>query len=134
MLKNGAMPSRVAHQDPGIWGNDAVEFSHCRFLPGAKRKRPSDVCSRAFGGGKSLCPECQFPINEIDAVVTVFVLSFDVTSVNESWDHPIAMKTNVAAAIMEPGEDLSVVIETRRSFEVKGGTSSSLAPWKFLQW
>lgn len=119
LLKKGAllqMPSRIIHQDCSLWG-DANEFKPSRFLPEEKKNRPSDICFRAFGGGKTLCPGRHFATNEILAVVAVFIARLDMKPVNGEWKHPTALNTNVAAVVMEPDDDVRVEIKTRPGFE-----------------
>lgn len=77
LLRKGAMlqmSSRVIHQDGNLWGNDVDEYNPRRFLPEQKKNRPQDVCFRAFGGGKTLCPGRHFATNEILAVVSAFII------------------------------------------------------------
>lgn len=118
LLKKGAllqMPSRIIHQDPNLWGN--IDFEPRRFLLEEKQKRPSDVCFRAFGGGKTLCPGRHFATNEILAVVAVFIARFDMKPVKGEWKYPTSLNTNVAAVVMEPDEDIRVEIKARPGFE-----------------
>lgn len=121
LLKKGAMlqmPSRIIHQDASLWGSDVADFNPRRFLDEEKSNRPRDLCFRAFGGGKTLCPGRHFATNEILAVVAVFVARFDVKPVDEEgWKAPTTANTNVAAVVMEPDHDVQVEIRTRRGFE-----------------
>lgn len=119
LLKKGAllqMPSRIIHQDSSLWG-DADQFKPERFLPEEKKNRPSDICFRAFGGGKTLCPGRHFATNEILAVVAVFIARMDMTPVGGDWKQPTSLNTNVAAVVMEPDDDIQVEIKTRPGFE-----------------
>ncbi|KAK3372601.1 putative cytochrome P450 [Podospora didyma] len=121
LLKKGAMlqmPSRVIHQDASLWGADYAEFNPRRFLAENKKNRPSDVCFRAFGGGKTLCPGRHFATNEVLAVVAAFVARLDMRPADGAeWKLPTAENTNVAAVIMEPDADVQVEITTRKGFE-----------------
>jgi cytochrome P450 len=120
LLKKGAMlqmPSRIIHQDSSLWGTDVAEFNPRRFLPEEKSNRPRDVCFRAFGGGKTLCPGRHFATNEILAVVATFIARLDMTPVGGDWKHPTTANTNVAAVIMEPDDDIQVEVKTRQGFE-----------------
>ncbi|KAI1109257.1 cytochrome P450 [Nemania sp. NC0429] len=120
LLKKGAMlqmPSRVIHQDGSLWGDDVDEYNPRRFLPEQKKNRPRDVCFRAFGGGKTLCPGRHFATNEIIAVVATFVARFDMKPVAGEWRLPTTMNTNVAAVVMQPDHDVDVEIRTRQGFE-----------------
>lgn len=118
LLKKGAllqMPSRIIHQDSNLWGN--TDFEPRRFLPEERKSRPSDICFRAFGGGKTLCPGRHFATNEILAVVAVFLARFDMKPIKGEWKHPTSLNTNVAAVVMEPDEDVKVEIKARPGFE-----------------
>lgn len=120
LLKKGAMlqmPSRIIHQDANLWGKDVTEFNPRRFLPEEKQNRPRDVCFRAFGGGKTLCPGRHFATNEILAVVAVFISRLDMKPVDGEWKLPTTANTNVAAVVMEPDDDIQVEIKTRQGFE-----------------
>ncbi|KAI1772252.1 cytochrome P450 [Hypoxylon cercidicola] len=120
LLKKGAMlqmPSRIIHQDAGLWGGDVADFKPRRFLPEEKQNRPRDICFRAFGGGKTLCPGRHFATNEILAVVAVFIARLDIEPVDGDWKLPTTVNTNVAAVIMEPDDDIQVEIKARRGFE-----------------
>lgn len=120
LLKKGAMlqmPSRIIHQDPDLWGANVTEFNPRRFLLEEKRNRPRDVCFRAFGSGKTLCPGRHFATNEILAVVAVFIARLDMKPVHGDWTLPTTAKTNVAAVVMEPDDDIQVEIKTRQGFD-----------------
>ncbi|KAI0485250.1 cytochrome P450 [Xylariaceae sp. FL0804] len=120
LLKKGAMlqmPSRIIHQDSGLWGSDVADFSPYRFLPKEKRNRPGDVCFRAFGGGKTLCPGRHFATNEVLAAVAVIIARLDVQPASGEWKLPTSANTNVAAVVMEPDEDVEVVVRAREGFE-----------------
>jgi cytochrome P450 len=119
LLKKGAMlqmPSRIIHQDASLWGDDVAEFNPRRFYPGEKN-RTRNVCFRAFGGGKTLCPGRHFATNEILAVVAVFIARLDMEPVGGEWKHPTTLNTNVASVVMEPDNDIEVEIKAREGFE-----------------
>ncbi|KAI0890888.1 cytochrome P450 [Annulohypoxylon nitens] len=120
LLKKGAMlqmPTRIIHQDSGLWGAGVKDFNPRRFLPEEKQNRPRDACFRAFGGGKTLCPGRHFATNEILAVVAIFVARLDVSPVGGEWKLPSTANTNVASVVMEPDDDIEIEIKTRRGFE-----------------
>ncbi|KAL7620711.1 hypothetical protein AAE478_009708 [Parahypoxylon ruwenzoriense] len=120
LLKKGAMlqmPSRIIHQDPNLWGPNVNEFNPRRFLAEEKQNQPRDVCFRAFGGGKTLCPGRHFATNEDLAVVTVFIARLDMKPVKGDWTLPTTASTNVAAVVMEPDDDIGVEIKIRQGFE-----------------
>jgi hypothetical protein len=118
LLKKGAMlqmPSRVIHVDESLWGS--TDFNPRRFLPEEKKNRPKDLCFRAFGGGKTLCPGRHFATNETLAVVALFIARFDAKPTAGEWKFPTTANTNVAAAIMGPDNDVQLDITTRKGFE-----------------
>ncbi|KAK3902108.1 cytochrome P450 [Staphylotrichum tortipilum] len=112
------MPSRVVHQDVGLWGADAGEFEPRRFLAENRGKRAKDVCFRAFGGGKTLCPGRHFATNEVLAVVAVFVARLEMrVAGGGEWVMPTGEGTNVAAVVMEPDGDVEVEVSGREGVE-----------------
>ncbi|KAI0104469.1 putative cytochrome P450 [Daldinia grandis] len=120
LLKKGAMlqiPSIVIHQDAGLWGSDVMEFNPRRFLPEEKHNRPRDVCFRAFGGGKTLCPGRHFATNEVLTFVAAFIVRLDMNPIEGDWVLPTTTNTNAAAGIMAPDQDIQVEIRTRQGFE-----------------
>ncbi|KAK7936594.1 uncharacterized protein PG986_015032 [Apiospora aurea] len=129
LLTKGAMlqmPSRVIHQDTGLWGPGAAEFDPRRFLAENKQNRPGgDACFRAFGGGKTLCPGRHLATNEILTVVALFVARFDMRpaggggsgSGSSVWTHPSTLKSNAAAVVMQPDHDVEVEITNREGFD-----------------
>ena len=116
------MPGRVVHEDPSIWGSDVDEFNPRRFTRDEPQKtpngkRPNVSAFRAFGGGTTLCPGRHFATNEILAVVTMFIMRYDMTPTTGEWSLPETRNTNVAAVIMEPDTDIEVELSTRKGFE-----------------
>jgi cytochrome P450 len=116
------MPSRVIHQDASIWGTDVDDFNPRRFMnderhQSAKGKRPPAAAFRAFGGGTTLCPGRHFATNEILALVSMFVIRYDITPASGTWSMPETNRTNVAAGIMEPDTDVEVEITPRQGFD-----------------
>lgn len=79
------MPSRIIHKDPRLWGADVDDFNPRRFMKDGlqNEKRPNAAAFRAFGGGTTLCPGRHFATNEILAVVSMFVLRYDMTPTAE---------------------------------------------------
>ena len=116
------MPSRVIHSDSSLWGSDVDEFNPRRFMRDeapktATGKPPPAVAFRAFGGGSTLCPGRHFATNEVLAVVTMFVMRYDMSPVTGKWTLPTTEKTNVASVVMEPDTDIDVIISRRKGFE-----------------
>ena len=125
LLKKGAMvqmPSRIIHKDPSIWGNDVDSFNPRRFMKGEPQKtgkgqRPNPAAFRGFGGGTTLCPGRHFATTEVLAVVTMFIMRYNMTPTTGEWSMPKTANTNVAAVIMEPDTDIEIEVSTRDSFE-----------------
>ena len=111
------MPSRVLHLS-NVWGTDADEFNPKRFMKDKSQnsgggKRPTAAAFRAFGGGTTLCPGRHFSTNEILAVVTMFVVRYDMKPIVGEWSLPRTDNTMVAAVIMEPDTDVEVEVSPR---------------------
>lgn len=116
------MPSRVIHTNQSIWGKDVNTFNPRRFMKNNVHqikggKRPNPTAFRAFGGGTTLCPGRHFATTEILAVVTMFVMRYDMIPTAGDWSMPTTKKTNVAAVVMEPDYDVNVEVFPRRGFE-----------------
>lgn len=116
------MPSRVIHKDSSIWGSDVDEFNPRRFVKDEPQKtqsgrRPNATAFRAFGGGTTLCPGRHFATNEILAVVTMFIMRYDMKPTDGEWFMPDTQNTNVTAVVMEPDTDIEVELWTRKGFE-----------------
>ncbi|CAJ2505407.1 Uu.00g128010.m01.CDS01 [Anthostomella pinea] len=112
LVPGGTPPPLHGHNRPNI-----EDFEPRRFLPEEKQNRPRDVCFRAFGGGKTLCPGRHFATNEVLAVVAVFIVRFDMKSVEGGGRMPTTVNTNVTSVVMEPDDDVQVEIKTRAGFE-----------------
>ena len=80
-------------------------------------KAPPAAAFRAFGGGSTLCPGRHFATNEVLAIVTMFVMRYDMVPLSGSWTLPTVEKTNVAAVVMEPDTDTEVLVSRRKGFE-----------------
>lgn len=115
------MPSRVIHSDTSLWGPDANEFNPRRFVRSSGQEKTSvkapAAAFRAFGGGSTLCPGRHFATNEVLAVVTMFVMRYDMVPVSGEWTLPTVEKTNVAAVVMEPDTDVDVLVSQRKGLE-----------------
>ena len=116
------MPSRVIHKDNSIWGSDVDEFNPRRFMKDEPQKtqsgrRPNATAFRAFGGGTTLCPGRHFATNEILAVVTMFIIRYDMKPTSGEWSMPDTQNTNVTSVVMEPDTDVEVELWTRPGFE-----------------
>lgn len=125
LLKKGAMvqmPSRIIHKESSIWGKDVDAFNPRRFMKGEtprmeNGRRPNPAAFRAFGDGTTLCPGRHFATTEVLAVVTMFIMRYDMAPTAGGWSLPRTDNTNVAAVIMEPDTDIEVEVSTRKGFE-----------------
>jgi hypothetical protein len=52
------------------------------------------------------------------AVVTMFVMRYDIAPVLGNWSMPTTDKTSVAAVVMEPHSDIEVEVTPRKGYEV----------------
>lgn len=116
------MPSRVMHSDSSLWGLDVNEFNPRRFMKRSAQgkkssKAPPAAAFRAFGGGSTLCPGRHFATNEVLAVVTMFIMRYDMVPQSGKWTLPTVQKTNVAAVVMEPDTDVEVLVSRRNGYE-----------------
>lgn len=116
------MPSRVIHTDLNLWGADADEFNPKRFMKdeGQKTKRPHTAAFRTFGGGTTLCPGLHFATNEILAVVSMFIMRYDMTPTDGEWSLPKTNSMNAASVVTEPDTDVEVELSTRKGFDDGG--------------
>ena len=125
LLKKNAliqMPSSVIHRDQSLWGSDVDDFNPRRFMKDEKPKtengkRPNPAASRAFGGGTTLCPGRHFATTEILAVVTMFIMRYDLVPAGGRWIMPTTERTKQAAIILEPDNDIQVKVSRRKGFE-----------------
>ncbi|MCJ1244726.1 hypothetical protein MMC30_001925 [Trapelia coarctata] len=125
LLKKGAMvqmPTRIIHRDSSVWGTDVDTFNPRRFMKGEPQKtdhgkRPNPAAFRAFGGGTTLCPGRHFATTEVLAVVTMFVMRYEMAPVAGKWSMPKTDNTSIAAVIMEPDIDIEVEVSTREGSE-----------------
>lgn len=115
-LKKGnlvMMPTKVQHTSVAAWGEDADEFDHLRFVPGAGRVRPNRAAFRVWGGGHVLCPGRHLATAEILAFAALLVLRVDIKPVAGRWAEPTWDKSPMAAAFPIPDKDIPVEILPR---------------------
>jgi cytochrome P450 len=120
LLKKDAlvqMPARVVHMDAAIWGPDVEEFNPRRFLRSSNTKKASASGFRAFGGGTMLCPGRHFATTEILSMVAMCIVRFELRPVSGEWTMPTTKNTGVAAAVMEPDQEVEVEVILRNGFE-----------------
>ncbi|CAH0033772.1 unnamed protein product [Clonostachys rhizophaga] len=122
LVKKGGLvliPNAVQHFKNDIWGDDAGEFHHRRFVssdaPGGL-KRYNQAAFRPFGGGSLLCPGRHFATTEILCFAALMVASFDVKPVHSGWSR---VKTDrsfgmgVARLFLLPDADIDVEMQPR---------------------
>ncbi|KAI0382382.1 cytochrome P450 [Hypomontagnella monticulosa] len=115
LLKKGStimIPAMVQHTDRSIWGDNAQEFNHMRFVrqPGGKRTNP--VAFRGFGGGTTLCPGRHFASTEILMFSALVVLRFELHPVDGKWTKPRTAKSPLVNALPVPDDDISIVMRS----------------------
>ncbi|KAI0204654.1 cytochrome P450 [Astrocystis sublimbata] len=122
LIKKGGMvmiSGRVQHSSSSLWGDDVGEFRHTRFCktPGAKRHNP--VAFRGFGGGTTLCPGRHFATTSILLFATLLILRFDIKLADSltQWPMPPTDKSSQAAAMDQPGHDISIKLSPRSDQE-----------------
>ena len=124
LLKKGSviqMPTLVVHNDTANWGPTATQFNPKRFI-GTEVKPKKDQkqhpsAFRAFGGGVTLCPGRHFAKTEILSFVAMMVMRFEVKPVGGIWRDLCLNDSDMAGAIVQPGEDVEVEIEPRKGFD-----------------
>lgn len=120
------IPGVVQHQEPSVWGEDAGDFSHRRFVSGGAAaeggakgpgRRLNAVAFRGFGGGSTLCPGRHFAATEIMAFAALFILRFDARPASGAgWSAPSVEKTNLATSIHQPDHDLEIEVRLRDEY------------------
>lgn len=124
------IPGVVQHQERSVWGEDAGEFSHRRFVAGGGGaaaaaevgpkgvgRRLNAVAFRGFGGGSTLCPGRHFAATEIMAFAALFILRFDARPASGAgWSAPSVDKTNLATSIHQPDHDLEIEVRLRGEY------------------
>ncbi|KAF2279512.1 cytochrome P450 [Westerdykella ornata] len=114
LLKKGSIvtiPGQVQHSDKAIWGQDAGQFNHERFLTPARHIPPSAF--RAFGGGVSLCPGRHFATSMILAFTAMLIMRFDFVPVRGTWPRPTTERAGAWEVTPQPDEDIEVQIGFR---------------------
>jgi Cytochrome P450 len=95
----------VIHADNSIWGTDAGEWNHERFLAiDRKERQVHPAAFRAFGGGKTLCPGRHFAMSEILSFVAMVVMMFDIEAEVEGEEIKVPEKEDgvLPVHILEP--------------------------------
>lgn len=82
-----------------------------------KTQRGDDLMQRLSGRGTTQCLGRHFATSEILAVVTMFIMRYDMKPTAGEWSLPTTQNTNVATVVMEPDTDVEVELSTRDGFE-----------------
>ncbi|KAI1085984.1 cytochrome P450 [Rostrohypoxylon terebratum] len=120
LIKKGStvlLPSNTQHTDVSIWGKDAEEFNHKRFVREPGVKRPNPIAFRGFGGGTTLCPGRHFATTEALLFSALMVLRFDVNPLSGKWVHPTTDNSPSFPAIPSPDVDIDIQIRPRNSMK-----------------
>lgn len=109
------MPARVQHRLREVWGDDAGEFVHRRFVREDGKPRPNPVAFRGFGGGTTLCPGRHFATTEILMLAAMLLLRFDVVPAGAggAWVMPTTGKSSQAEAMEQPDHDIEIELRPR---------------------
>ena len=120
LLKKGSMlmiPGGVQHTIKSVWGPNADEFYHKRFLRSEGGKRPNPVAFRGFGGGSVLCPGRHFATTEIIAFAALLLMRYDIWPCRGQWSQPKTDNAPMWATVPAPDEDIVVSMSLRNHRE-----------------
>ncbi|KAL1845873.1 hypothetical protein Daus18300_014419 [Diaporthe australafricana] len=109
------IPGTVQHHLKSVYGDDAEQFNHRRFVreSAGKPKRFNPLAFRVFGGGSVVCPGRYFATTEILALAGMIALQFDVRPRDESWPTPTVEKSNPGISFQQPDRDIEVEVSPR---------------------
>lgn len=132
LRKNGVvhMPSQVVHGTAALWeaappsstspaaaaaAQPVEAFDPRRFLSA----KPAPGAYRPFGGGSTLCPGRHLSAAEIQALVAMMVLRYEMEPVaaRPGWTKPETYLTSFASAILSPRWDPLVDVSPRKGWE-----------------
>ncbi|AEO66368.1 uncharacterized protein THITE_35712 [Thermothielavioides terrestris NRRL 8126] len=122
LLKKGATVMCVIpalHSDTSVWGPDAAEFNHRRFVreDGAGAKRANAF--RGFGGGSTLCPGRHFATNEALSFAALLMTRFDVRPVAGVWKEPrVDMPLTVSLPLPIEPVEVKIVPKAEQEWKV----------------
>lgn len=128
LLKKGSVvqiPARIMHNDSSIWGPDADIFNGRRFLSSSaqkftrEQKKTQKTGFIPFGGGVALCPGRHFATTEVLGITAAVVMGCEVTMADGSGALrvPSARKQTMSIAVLQPEEEIEVLIKRRKGFE-----------------
>lgn len=121
LIKKGGMvmiSARTQHQNPDVYGENAHEFYHRRFVKQQGGKRLNPIAFRGFGGGTTMCPGRHFATSEILLLTALLVLRFDIRPKTGKWVLPTTVNSSQAEAMEQPDEDIEIEFVPRA--EAKG--------------
>jgi cytochrome P450 len=128
LLKKNAIvmiPGQSIHHEKEIWGPEADEFDHFRFLkPESKRKLSSSSSFRPFGAGTTMCPGRHFSTNIILSLAAMVVLQFNIMPMEGHWRAPTKRDADIWNAMPKPDWDVDVNISKR--------VDNEEVDWKFI--
>jgi cytochrome P450 len=114
LLKKNAIvmiPGQSIHHEKDIWGPEADEFNHLRFLKGDNKRKLSNTSSfRPFGAGATMCPGRHFSSNIILSLAAMVVLQYNIVPVEGKWRAPTKRNADIWNAMPKPDWDVDVNI------------------------
>ncbi|KAF2192965.1 cytochrome P450 [Zopfia rhizophila CBS 207.26] len=120
-LKKGStlmIPGPVVHSDTSIWGANANQFDHKRFMRNrVDTSAPNASAFRAFGGGATMCPGRYLSSNVIPALAAMIILQFDIAPISGRWVMPTTTKADIWNALPKPDYDIKVAVTPRKEAE-----------------
>ncbi|KAF2117174.1 cytochrome P450 [Lophiotrema nucula] len=105
LLRKGGMvliPGPVIHKNTEVWGPDAHEFNHKRFLN--KRKIGTSVF-RPFGSSETMCPGRHFWTNCILSFAAMMILQYDIIPEDGQWRMPSKRDADIWNTMPKPLEN-----------------------------
>lgn len=114
----------VTHSREDVWGDDALDFDPERFMGELSEDKETGKFRKAayspFGGGRHLCPGRYFAFAEILAVMSTFIVGFELEPLGGAFDSIKPGSTMFASAVRPPvknGEGLGLRVKRRAGWE-----------------
>ncbi|KAL6709802.1 hypothetical protein ACN47E_000587 [Coniothyrium glycines] len=119
------IPGQSVHHDKQIWGDNADQFDHRRFMDNANKKHLASTSAfRPFGAGATMCPGRYFSTNVILGLVAMILVQFDVSAEEAEWTSPTKHNADMWNAMPKPDWDVKVRLVPRQTEHVP-------VVWKF---